>query len=104
MAVSFYQGGKNVPKEFYDIALEYGYTPKGNKSSNGVNIDAIEKNIKKTSGVGSIPGASAAPTSSNPAAYFTPQGVKNLQNRPGGSIDPAKFQAILDGITKNAKR
>lgn len=104
MAVSFYQGGKNVPKEFYDIALEYGYTPKGGKPTNGVNIDAIEKNIKKTSGVGSIPGASAAPTSSNPASYFTPQGVKNLQNRPGGSIDPAKFQAILDGITKNAKR
>ena len=104
MAVSFYQGGKNVPKEFYDIAIEYGYTPKGSKPTNGVNIDAIEKNIKKTSGVGSIPGASAAPTSSNPAAYFTPQGVKNLQNRPGGSIDPAKFQAILDGITKNAKR
>ncbi len=104
MAVSFYQGGKNVPKEFYDIALEYGYSPKGGKSTNGVNIDAIEKNIKKTSGVGSMPGASMAPTSSNPTSYFTPQNVKNLQNRPGGSIDPAKFQAILDGLTKNALR
>lgn len=101
LAAEFYHSGKNVAAEMYDLAKDYGYN--GSTKPKGVDISAVEKNSKKSIGVRSIQGASAAPAYTNPDAYFRDENISKIKKdgRRNAPVDPKKFQAILKRINGN---
>lgn len=102
IAAGFYTNGKNVASEFYDLAKDYGYQGSAEaQKAKGVDLDAIERNSKKSVGVRSLPGAAATPATVNPDLYFTKENVDKIKTHPGGPTDPKKFVKILQRINGN---
>lgn len=86
-----WRNGQNVANIVYDLAQTYGYKPKNKQPD----LQALQKNIKKSQSINTIPSAPVA----NEAAgvYLQKDGLKKIADKTG-RIDPAKFHEILKKV------
>ncbi len=91
LAASAYKSGKNVPEAIYNIAKNYGYSPKTSKPN--PNIDAISANMKR--GVGDSGSKAALPVGTS--NYTQPGYLKKIKGD-DGYTDKDQFQKILNKL------
>lgn len=101
MAWNVYSKGGNVAETIYNMAENYGYSAKGNKKSNGINLHNVSKNSKLSSSIIDDVPAVASGMVENAHNYLHLDGFKSLDRKDGKGVDPDKFRKALQNLQNN---
>ena len=99
IAYQIYNNGGNVAEGVYKLAKNYGYNSKPATKASGVNLQAIDKNSKKSSSmIDDVPATST--NIAQPATSFTKMDrfKDTMMNEDGRGVDPNKFRKVLSQI------
>lgn len=95
IAENTYKNGGNAAETIYKLAKSYGYNAKPATPAAGVNLDALQQNMKK----GASDAGSKAAVPMGAGNYLQPGGMKKLKGD-DGSVDASKFHQILAKINR----
>ncbi len=104
LAWQAYERGQNVAEVAYNISKSYGYKPNGAKSNGKAansDLDAVERNMKRShSALDTIPSV-ATSVSPEHAAYTSIDGFKNkLAGKFGRGVDRDEFRKAVEKLQK----
>ena len=100
IAWNIYNKGGNVAESVYNMARNYGYNAKGAKKSSNVDLNSINKNIKRSASVMDDIPAAITSMSDSYESVTTVKGFEKLKNDNGRGVDPNKFRKALENIAK----
>lgn len=100
IAWNIYNKGGNVAESVYNMAKNYGYNAKGAKKGSNVDLNSINKNIKRSASVMDDVPAAITSMSDSYESVTSLKGFEKLKKDNGRGVDPNKFRKALENIGK----